>query len=608
MAPDTGRIKNRAGFASVAREWDRRALTGVVHSATLHIPARTEGAVPHTRGVMQARRRRDLLTIVALAAVYVAAGRLGLQLDAVGGFATLVWAPTGIALAALLAGGMRLWPGVAAGAFLVNVWAGATIPLALAIALGNTLEAVTAAYALGRIRGFDPSLRRARDAFALIVIGALLSTLLSATIGASSLRLAGVITPERFGATWLAWWIGDAIGDLIVAPLLLCWLTVSHGISRPRTAEAFLLMVALGGAAVLVFGAPAPTGAAGFIQPYLLSPFLIWAALRFRQRGATAAIFLVSVIAIWGTALGLGPFNGGPLHERLSVLQAFLAILAVTFLMLGAVAAERATALRELTVARDASEAASRAKSRFLAVVSHELRTPLNGIIGYADLLLDNVAGTMVEQQHGYVSRIRSAAWHLVSVIEGILTFARGDVGQHDLRLEPSDATSLVRDAVALLAPYVAAKQLDVQVSVPDEAVAMLTDPGKVRQILVNLLGNAVKFTTAPAIEMGCRRDDGWVTFHVRDHGPGIPSDQLERIFEPFAQVGGNNAQLTAGTGLGLPVSRMLAELLGGTVTVTSRLGEGSTFNVRLPATTSAAPPPSMQPAAPAPQHHTSRT
>src|SRR5687767_10661835 len=253
---------------------------------------------------MQATRRRDLLTIVALAAVYVAAGRLGLGLDAVGGFATLVWAPTGIALAALLAGGMRLWPGVAAGAFLVNVWAGATIPLALAIAFGNTLEAVTAAYALGRIRGFDPSLRRARDAFALIVLGALLSTLLSATIGASSLRLAGVIPPERFGVTWLAWWIGDAIGDLIVAPLLLCWFTVRHAISRTRYVESLVLVVALGGAAVLVFGAPAPAGA-GFIQPYLLSPFLIWAALRFRQRGATAAIFLVSAIAIWGTALGL---------------------------------------------------------------------------------------------------------------------------------------------------------------------------------------------------------------------------------------------------------------------------------------------------------------
>jgi signal transduction histidine kinase len=539
---------------------------------------------------MEAGRGRYFLSVVGLALVYVAAGRLGLELDAVSGFATLVWAPTGISLAALVGGGVRLWPGVAAGAFLVNLWAGASIPLALAIAVGNTLEAVVAAYALNRVPGFHRSLTRARDALALIVFGAVLSTALSATIGTTSLRLAGVVTPERFGVTWLAWWIGDAIADLIVAPLLLCWGTVRPGaMARRRLVEALALALALIAAAVLVFGAPAPTGATGFVQPYLLSPFLIWAALRFQQRGATGATFTVAVIAVWGTTLGLGPFNGGPLYERLSVLQAFLAIMAVTFLMLGAVAAERTTAAGELTVARDAAEAASRAKSRFLAVVSHELRTPLNGIIGYADLLLGDIAGRMSEQQHGYVSRIRAAAWHLVSVIEGILTFARGDVAHHELRPETIDASSLLHDVLALLAPYVTAKRLEVNVTVPAESAAMHTDSGKLRQILVNLLGNAVKFTNGTSVDLGYRCDHGWVTFHVRDHGPGIPADQLERIFEPFTQLGGNNAQLPAGTGLGLPVSRMLAEFLGGTLTVTSCVGEGSTFNVRLPTAIGAA-------------------
>jgi signal transduction histidine kinase len=107
-----------------------------------------------------------------------------------------------------------------------------------------------------------------------------------------------------------------------------------------------------------------------------------------------------------------------------------------------------------------------------------------------------------------------------------------------------------------------------------------------VRQILVNLLGNAVKFTTGASVDVGYGCDQGWVTFHVRDHGPGIPVDQLERIFEPFTQLGGDSAQLPPGTGLGLPVSRMLAEFLGGTLTVTSSVGQGSTFAVRLPSVT----------------------
>jgi signal transduction histidine kinase len=258
----------------------------------------------------------------------------------------------------------------------------------------------------------------------------------------------------------------------------------------------------------------------------------------------------------------------------------------VTFLVLGAVAAERLAAERELRVAKDAAEAASRAKSRFLAVVSHELRTPLNGILGYADLLLGDVAGSLGERQHGYVSRIKAAGWHLVSIIDGILTFSRGDAGQHELRLETVNAAALVNEAVSLIAPHVAAKGLEVQLTVSDPAVRMHTDPGKVRQILVNLLGNAVKFTDTGSIELDFECDDGWFTFRVRDHGPGIPADQLERIFEPFTQLGSNDAQLPAGTGLGLPVSRMLAELLGGSVAVTSGVGQGSTFTVRLPAVT----------------------
>jgi signal transduction histidine kinase len=536
---------------------------------------------------MRAGRGRYLLSVLALAAAYVAAGRLGLQLDAVSGFATLVWAPSGISLAALIVGGIGLWPGVAAGAFFVNLWAGASIPLAGGIAFGNTLEAVAAAYAISRIPGFDRLLTRSRDALGLIVFGAVLSTVLSATIGTTSLLIAGVVTAERFGVTWAAWWMGDAIGDLIVAPLLLSWGPPGRpSFSRRRLLEALVLGISLVGAALLVFATTARVGAAGFMQPHLLAPFLIWAAVRFLQRGATAATFIVSVIAIGGTVLGLGPFTDGALYERLGALQAFLAIMAVTFLALGAVAAERAAAERELRVAKDAAEAASRAKSRFLAVVSHELRTPLNGMLGYADLLLGDVAGTLAERQHGYVSRIRAAGWHLVSIIDGILTFSRGDAGQQELRLETVIAASLVYETVALLAPHVATKRLDVQLTVPDTMISMHTDPGKVRQILVNLLGNAVKFTNGDSIEMGFQCDDGWFTFRVSDHGPGIPADQLEHIFEPFTQLGSNDPQLPAGTGLGLPVSRMLAELLGGSITVSSCAGQGSTFTVRLPAET----------------------
>jgi integral membrane sensor domain MASE1 len=154
--------------------------------------------------------------------VYVAAGRLGLSLDPVAGFATLVWAPSGIALAALVRGGTGLWPAVTVGAFVTNVWSGAHWHVALGIGLGNTLEAVIGATLLRRAGAGETSVSRVRVVFALIAV-ALLSTIASATVGIASLRLGGMLEPSGAASTWIAWWLGDALGVLVIAPLLLSW-------------------------------------------------------------------------------------------------------------------------------------------------------------------------------------------------------------------------------------------------------------------------------------------------------------------------------------------------------------------------------------------------
>ncbi|HEX6065655.1 MAG TPA: MASE1 domain-containing protein, partial [Longimicrobiales bacterium] len=291
------------------------------------------------------------MLLIVLAALYIAAGRLGLQLNAVSGFATLVWAPSGIALAALLRYGLRLWPGVTIGAFVVNLWAGAPLLAALGIAVGNTLEPVLATVLLQRF-GFR-GLARVRDVMLLFIVAATLSTTVSATIGTVSLALAGVLSSVQFGITWLSWWLGDAIADLIVAPLLLAWLIPHERLKPRRPLEALALAILLITTSLIVFARTAPAGAVVFLQPYLLIPALIWAAVRFRDRGATTAVFVSSVIAIWGTAAGNGPFHGVTLFERLTALQALMAMMAITFLVLGAIAAERAETEQQLLHARD---------------------------------------------------------------------------------------------------------------------------------------------------------------------------------------------------------------------------------------------------------------
>ena len=163
-------------------------------------------------------------------------GRLGLKLDAVAGFASLVWPPTGLALAGLLLWGLRLWPAVTAGALLVNLWQGAPVPVAIGIAAGNTMEAVIATVVLRRVDGDPLPLTRARFVVWLVTFAALVTTAVSATIGVGSLFLGGIVRPSQFGQTWLAWWVGDAVSDLIQAPLLLAWLGTAH--RAPRLAPA----------------------------------------------------------------------------------------------------------------------------------------------------------------------------------------------------------------------------------------------------------------------------------------------------------------------------------------------------------------------------------
>jgi PAS domain S-box-containing protein len=293
------------------------------------------------------------LQALILAVVYVVVARLGLMLDAVAGFATLVWAPTGLSLAALLVFGYRLWPGVALGALVVNVWTGAPVAVALGIALGNTLEAVAGAYLLRRIPDFSTSLQRVRDVIGLMVRAAAASTLISATIGACSLAAGGIVSSATFGGAWRAWWLGDMIGDLVLAPVLLTW-------ARPRAtlpgsrrwSEVLLVYAVLIALGVLVFVGVTPSEDAAFGRAYLFFPPLLWAALRFSQPAATITTLLVSAIAIIGSAHGHGPFVLPTLSASLFALQIFMTIAAATCLLLAAVGAERRTAIESLERAR----------------------------------------------------------------------------------------------------------------------------------------------------------------------------------------------------------------------------------------------------------------
>jgi signal transduction histidine kinase len=240
-------------------------------------------------------------------------------------------------------------------------------------------------------------------------------------------------------------------------------------------------------------------------------------------------------------------------------------------------------ALSDSNKARQSAEAANRAKSEFLAVMSHELRTPLNAIVGYTDLLRSEVVGPLDAVQKNHLERIHASSWHLLDLIQDVLSFARIEAGHETLRVSDVDTVTLVRDAIAYVEPVASTKGLRIEPQLPDAPLVAITDPAKLRQILLNLLTNAVKFTDTGVINVKLQPQDDGFELQVRDSGRGIDEAHHELIFEPFTQVDQSHTRDKGGVGLGLPVSRRLAHLLGGLLTVSSKPGDGATFFLRLP-------------------------
>jgi signal transduction histidine kinase len=248
----------------------------------------------------------------------------------------------------------------------------------------------------------------------------------------------------------------------------------------------------------------------------------------------------------------------------------------------------RRKAERELRAAAEEAERASRVKSDFLAVMSHELRTPLNAIIGYDELLAMEVSGPVNAAQREYLQHIRDAASQLLCLIDQTLDLARLESGREEVSREPIDGGRLLAEAVALVEPLAAQRGLDLAATLPAESVVLETDGAKLRQILLNLLSNALKFTTDGRVDAGVSVSGGTVRFTIADTGPGIGEADVERVFERFVQADADATRRHGGAGLGLAVSRDLARLLGGDILLESTPGRGSVFTVELPVVTSA--------------------
>jgi diguanylate cyclase (GGDEF)-like protein len=296
--------------------------------------------------------KHRLALISILTAVYFVAGKMSLTLALVNPSVSAVWPCSGIALAALLLFGYDLWPGILLGAFFVNLTTAGTPTMSAGIALGNTLEALTGAFLVFRFAGGRNAMKRSQNIFKFAFLGGAVSSAIAATVGVGFLTWCGFAKPGDLPSIWWVWWLGDAVGVIIVAPLLLLWNTKPFVPWRVRSVlEATGLAVCLVVIGMIVFDGALISGDRNYPLEFLCVPFLIWAASRFGQREAAMATLVLSGPAIWGTLHGYGPFaRGGMQNESLLLLQAFLGVGAVMTMVLASEVGERRRAERDARI------------------------------------------------------------------------------------------------------------------------------------------------------------------------------------------------------------------------------------------------------------------
>ncbi len=500
---------------------------------------------------------------IVLAALYFLAGKTGLLLAFVNPSATPVWPPTGIALAAILVLGYRVWPGVFAGAFLVN-WTTAGTPLtAASIALGNTLEGLLGAYLVSRFANGTRAFDRSQDIFRFAAIGALPTPILSATAGTATLLFAGNASWSDTTAIWLTWWMGDAVGALVVAPMLVLWSRSLQFFQRPhRPIETAILLALLVLISQAVFGDWHPFLQNDYPLEFLTIPVLIWAAFRIGQPMTATFVLVLSSMAIVGTLRGFGAFAEETKAESLLLLQAFMGTISISSMTLAAVVSERRQAIEGLR------------RSATLATVAEErLKQQIAELLhGRVQTRLMMAWNRLAECDQLWNSDPKEARALLNQVRDEIDSIREQEIRQASHMLHPAFIREGLGPAVDALVERFDG-HLDITVSV-EPSLAQLDTPVRSRlpeelrlaafRIVEEALNNVLRHAEATAvhIQLGVEAQR-WLTVSVTDDGRGFNEDEM-----------------SMGLGLGSIDSRVLQ--IGGEWTITSQPARGTTLAAKL--------------------------
>lgn len=529
---------------------------------------------------------RWILTLVGVFALYTAAGKLGLQLATVNPSASSVWPPTGIAIAAALIFGYRTWPAIFAGAFVVNITTNGQIPASLGVAVGNTLEGLAGAYLVARFASGRDAFFRPPDVFRFAAGAAVAAPVVSATIGVTTLVITGNAQPQAFAPVWWTWWVGDAAGALIAAPLLILWATPMPAFRGMGDRSELVALAAAAAATILIgFSRLSPLASSMYPMGFLIYPVLVWTAFRFGPRAAATLIALMSAGAVTGTTLGVGSFGERVPGESLPFVQAFVAVASLTSLALAAAVVERQKTAEALRATEErlriAEEQKVAARDELIQVAAHELRTPLTSLY-LAVQHLEREMEKAQPERSSTVSRalaaLRPQTERLTALVNQLLDTVRIQTGRTELATSEQDVVAIATRVAAEMQAATSRHEIAVNATAPVRAIV---DPIRLEQVMRNLIDNAVKYSPGGRVTVYVTAGDGSVLLSVSDDGPGIALADRDRLFDRFQEP--DRKRSGDGLGLGLHVSRQIVELHGGSIAAEFPDGGGTRMVVRLP-------------------------
>ncbi|WP_413173927.1 MASE1 domain-containing protein [Anabaena azotica] len=537
---------------------------------------------------------------------------------------TPIWIPGGIAVGLLAIWGYPLWLGVLIGilsAELVIYQAWVNLPtliLTLCIVFVSTVGKVFATYWIEYLNGSYYFLNRAKDAINFMIYGCFISHLPVAIFCPLLICIFGKAPWKLYLDIAFTWWLSDGFGILFFAALIIAWhrnfRTFTNLLQHRRLEAIIILFLTLLVSNIISSG--------GYHAEYLLVPLLVWAAFRFKEPGATFLMVIIALIVSIGTVQGNSFFVHDSIRTSLLEFQSFIACIGMTTLILNAVLHENEQAKTDLRLAnttlidkhiqlqeldqqkdverqqreqilvdynlalqkqlalaqaKEVAENATKAKSEFLANMSHEIRTPMNGVIGMTELLSMT---HLTKEQRELVDTIRDSSHALLTIINDILDFSKIESGNFQLEERPFFLADVINSVCNLL--YIQADKKNIQLEsyiathVPNH---LFGDSSRLRQILLNLVGNAIKFTKVGGVYVTVNSklfakseefEEHELIITIKDTGIGIDGDRLNQLFQPFTQADASISRKYGGTGLGLVISKSLINLMKGTIWVES--------------------------------------